>query len=58
VKVAKVNVDDNPALAQRFGIQSIPTVLYFAGGQVRHRSVGVTSKKRIAETLDALAVAA
>ena len=57
-KIAKVNVDDHPALAQRFGIQSIPTLLYFAGGQLRHQSVGVTGKKRIVDTLDALAVAA
>ena len=57
-KIAKVNVDENPALAHRFGIQSIPTLLYFAGGQVRHQSVGVTGKKRIVDTLDALAVAA
>jgi thioredoxin 1 len=57
-KIAKVNVDENPALAHRFGIQSIPTLLYFAGGHVRHQSVGVTGKKRILDTLDALAVAA
>ncbi len=58
VKVAKVNVDNNPALAERFGIQSIPTLLYFAGGDVRHKTVGVVSKKVISTTLESLAVAA
>ena len=58
VKIVKVNVDENPALAARYGIQSIPTLLYFAGGQLRHQTVGVAAKKRIVDTLDALAVAA
>jgi len=58
VKVAKVNVDANPELAARYGIQSIPTLLYFAGGEVRHQTVGVASKKAIVAKLETLAVAA
>lgn len=58
VKVAKVNVDQHPALAARFGIQSIPTLLYFAAGEVRHQSVGVTSKKAMVAKLEELLVAA
>ena len=58
VKVAKVNVDHNPALAARFGIQSIPTLLYFADGAVRHQTVGVIGKKTIVAKLQELAVAA
>jgi|SRR6266487_6891879 len=54
IKVTKVNVDQNPALASRFGIQSIPTLLYFAGGQLRQQTVGAVSKKSILSTLDAL----
>jgi thioredoxin 1 len=54
VKVAKINVDDNAALANRYGIQSIPTLLYFANGQLRNRTVGVLSKKEILEGLDVL----
>ena len=55
VKVAKVNVDENPALAARYDIQSIPTLLYFAGGELRDRTIGVVSKKDIANRLAALA---
>src|SRR6266487_3007681 len=51
VKVAKVNVDGSPALAARFGIQSIPTLLYFANGGVRHQRVDVVSKKAIVAKL-------
>ena len=58
VKIVKVNVDENPALAARYGIQSIPTLLYFAGGQLRHQTIGVAGKKRIVDTLEVLAVAA
>ena len=58
VKVAKVNVDANPELAARYGIQSIPTLLYFAGGELRHQTVGVASKKAIVTKLDTLAMAA
>lgn len=42
--VAKVNVDDNPTLAARYNIASIPTVLVFKDGQLAHRVVGVRPK--------------
>jgi len=58
VKVAKVNVDTNPALAARFGIHSIPTLLYFAGGEVRDKTVGVTAKRAIVSKLEKIAVPA
>src|SRR5262249_56486481 len=51
IKIAKVNIDENPGLASRFGIQSIPTLLYFAGGQLRNQTVGAVSKKRIVSDL-------
>lgn len=57
-KVAKVNVDRSPGLAARYGIQSIPTLLYFAGGEVRDQTIGVTGKKVIVAKLEALALAA
>ena len=55
VKVAKVDVDANPALAARFGIQSIPTLLYFAGGEVRDKTIGGAGKRIILSKLEALA---
>ena len=58
VKVAKVNVDSNPGLVARFGIQSIPALLYFVGGEVRDQTVGVQSKRAIAAKLEKLTVAA
>ena len=52
--VTKVNVDEQPALAARFNIQSIPTLLYFRGGELRNQTVGVVSKKAIVTKLAAL----
>jgi len=43
VKVAKVNVDTNSQLAERFGIQSIPTLLYFANREIRDKTVGFST---------------
>jgi thioredoxin 1 len=56
VKVAKVDVDTNPALAARFGIQSIPTLLYFAAGELRDKTIGAIGKKAILSKLEKLAV--
>jgi thioredoxin 1 len=58
VKVAKVNVDASPALAARFGIQSIPTLLYFADGEVRDQTIGAVGKRVIVGKLEKLAVPA
>jgi thioredoxin 1 len=52
--IAKVNIDENPVLAARFNIQSIPTLIYFSGGEVRDQSIGVVSKKTIVTKLEAL----
>lgn len=54
-KVAKLNIDQNRELVDRFGIQSIPTLLFFAGGEVRDQSIGVVGKKVIASKLENLA---
>jgi thioredoxin 1 len=58
VKVAKVNVDENSGLASQYKIQGIPTLLYFANGEVRGQMVGVATKKAILGKLDTLGVPA
>ena len=58
VKIGKVNVDENPALAQRYQIKSIPTLLYFSAGELRDRGVGAASKKTIVQKLDGLGATA
>jgi thioredoxin 1 len=55
VKVAKVNVDEQSALAQRYSIQSLPTLLYFQGGEVVNQLIGATSKKVILSKLESAA---
>jgi thioredoxin 1 len=57
-KVGKVNVDENPALATRFVIQSIPTLLYFVNGEAQEQSVGAPGKRAILNKLESFAVPA
>jgi thioredoxin 1 len=54
VKVMKLNVDNNPNTAQKFGIFSIPTILIFKGGQVAAQIVGAMPKKQYADKLNEL----
>jgi thioredoxin 1 len=54
VKVAKVNVDEEPELAAEFGISSIPALFYFKGGSLIHKTVGVTPKSQIIQKLESL----
>ena len=54
-RVAKVNIDDDPALQQRFNIRGVPALLFFAGGELRDQVVGLVAKKAIVEKLEKLA---
>lgn len=58
VKVAKVNVDEEGALAQRYNVQSLPTLLYFQNGEVVNQTIGATSKKNIIAKLNSAALLA
>jgi len=51
IKVCKINVDDEPELAGRFGVMSIPTLVVLIGGQLRNKSVGVVPKDKILSML-------
>ncbi|MCH8250084.1 MAG: thioredoxin TrxA [Proteobacteria bacterium] len=50
--VVKLNVDENPNVAQRFGIRSIPTLILFKDGAVQAQKLGAMSKSQLAEFID------
>jgi thioredoxin 1 len=54
LKIAKLNVDDNPQTAMRYGIRSIPTLLLFKGGSVAGQKVGALSKSQLEAFLEPL----
>ena len=54
VTIGKVNVDEHPDLAMRFGIQAIPQLLFFKEGTVKDKLVGAVPKRELVKRLDAL----
>ncbi len=52
LRVAKLNVDDNPQAAYRYGVMSIPTLILFKGGEEVTRVVGAKPKDAILRELD------
>ena len=51
VKVGKVNIDENPKIAEKFGIMSIPTLIIFKDGEITNKFIGITSKENIIKSL-------
>ena len=47
VKIVKLNVDENPAVAAKYGIMSIPTLLLFKNGEIADRQVGAAPKQKL-----------
>jgi thioredoxin 2 len=56
VKIAKLNVDENPETAARFSIRSIPTMLLFKGGREVNRLVGALPRAQIEQALKTLGI--
>jgi thioredoxin 1 len=52
LKIVKVNVDDNPGTAQKYGVRGIPTLSLFKGGSVEATKVGALSKSQLTAFLD------
>lgn len=52
VKIAKLNIDENPATPPKFGIRGIPTLMLFKGGNVEATKVGAVSKSQLTAFLD------
>jgi len=52
-KVVKVNIDESTAVAQKYGIMSIPTLIIFKGGEIAEKFVGAKPKAALQEALDA-----
>ena len=55
VTLAKVNVDENPALAARYGVRSIPTILFVKNGAVKDQVIGAVPKQQLQAKLATLA---
>ncbi|MEI8304121.1 MAG: thioredoxin TrxA [Burkholderiales bacterium] len=52
LQIAKIDVDDNPETATRYGIRGIPSLLLYKGGEVIATKVGAVSKSQLAQFLD------
>lgn len=54
VKVTKVNVDESQALAQKFNVRAIPTILFFKDGEMKDQAVGLLPKEDLRKKAEAL----
>src|SRR5258705_13052451 len=52
IKVLKLNTDENPDIAGKYGIMSIPTLLFFKGGQPVEKVIGAVPKRILKEAID------
>jgi thioredoxin 1 len=53
IKVTKLNVDENPTTSAKFGVRSIPTIMFFKGGQLVDRVIGAASKADLKKRFEA-----
>ena len=52
LKIAKINIDENPSTPSRYGVRAIPTLMIFKGGQQVGQQVGVVPKSRLVEWIN------
>lgn len=52
--VGKLDVDNNPGVASKYGIRNIPTILFFKDGEIKDKQVGAVPKSSLVKKLDAL----
>ena len=50
--VYKINIDENPISPQKYGVRGIPTIIFFKGGEVVDRQVGVLPKSKLYEKIE------
>jgi len=54
IKVAKINVDENPATPMKYGIRAVPTLIFFSQGKVEETLIGLQPKEKIIEVITRL----
>lgn len=54
LKVTTVDIDQAPGLAQQFNIMSVPTIIFFKGGQAKDKVIGLLQKPKLKERIDKL----
>ena len=52
VKIGKLNVDENPGVASKYAINSIPTLLFFKGGNIAEQQIGLLAKPGLIKKID------
>jgi thioredoxin 1 len=57
VKIVKLNVDENPTTASKYGIMSIPTLMMFKGGELASRQIGAAPKQKLEQWITSAAAA-
>ena len=55
IKFAKCNVDDNPVTPSKYGIRSIPTLIFFNKGSIKEQIVGMVAKSKLEEIINKIA---
>jgi thioredoxin 1 len=52
VLLAKLDVDESPDLAIKYGVMTVPSILFFINGELKERMIGLTSEEKISKTIN------